>query len=88
MMASILVAAAFAALALAMARLLRGPTQADRVVALDLALSTSVVLAGGAALVADQPRLLDVAIGLAAVGFVGTIAWARLIDRMARRRTP
>jgi multicomponent Na+:H+ antiporter subunit F len=88
MIVLVLLAAAFGALALATARLLLGPTQADRVVALDLALAASVVLSGGAALVADQPRLLDVAVGLAAVGFVGTIAWARLIDRMTRRRTP
>jgi len=88
MIVLVLLATAFGALALAVARLLLGPTQADRVVALDLALAASVVLSGGAALVADQPRLLDVAIGLAAVGFVGTIAWARLIDRMTRRRTP
>lgn len=81
-----LVVAALVALALATARLLRGPTHADRLVALDLVLAATVALAGGAALAADQPRLLDVALGLAAVGFVGTIAWARLVERLAQRR--
>ncbi len=85
MMATVLVAAACATLALATVRLLLGPTQADRVVALDLALAASVALTAAAALASGQPRVLDVAIGLAAVGFVGTIAWARIIERFARR---
>lgn len=85
-MTLLLVIAALVALALATVRLLRGPTHADRLVALDLVLAATVALAGGAALAADQPRLLDVALGLAAVGFVGTIAWARLVERLAQRR--
>ncbi|MGE0462212.1 MAG: monovalent cation/H+ antiporter complex subunit F [Vicinamibacterales bacterium] len=85
MIVTVLVVAALAALVLATVRLLRGPTLADRVVALDLALASSIALAGAAALVSGQPRLLDVAMGVAAVSFVGTIAWARIIERLARR---
>jgi multicomponent Na+:H+ antiporter subunit F len=85
-MTLLLVAAALLALALSTLRLLLGPTHADRVVALDLVLAATVALTGGVALVSGQPRLLDVALGLAAVGFVGTIAWARLVERLARRR--
>ncbi len=62
-------------------RLLTGPTRADRVVALDLLFAAGVVLCICAALVSGSPAFLDVAIGLALVGFVGTIAWARLIER-------
>lgn len=61
-------------------RLLAGPTRADRVVALDLLFAAGVVLCICAALVSGSPAFLDVAIGLALVGFVGTIAWARLIE--------
>jgi multicomponent Na+:H+ antiporter subunit F len=85
-MTMLLVAATLLALALATIRLLLGPTHADRVVALDLVLAATVALTGGVALASGQPRLLDVALGLAAVGFVGTIAWARLVERLARRR--
>ena len=62
-------------------RLLKGPTQADRVVALDLLFAVAVLLCAAAALATGRTAFLDVAIGLALVGFVGTLAWARLIDR-------
>lgn len=61
-------------------RLLAGPTAADRVIALDLLFAVGVVLCICAALASGNPAFLDVAIGLALVGFVGTIAWARLVE--------
>lgn len=64
-------------------RLLAGPARADRVIALDLLFAAGVVLCIGAALLSGSPAFIDVALGLALVGFVGTIAWARLIDRQA-----
>lgn len=85
MIALIIVGAASLALALAVVRLWLGPTQADRVVALDVAFAAAIAFAAAAALASGDPLFLDVAIGLAMVGFVGTIAWARLIDRLARR---
>ncbi|UCE88611.1 MAG: hypothetical protein JSW10_09765 [Pseudomonadota bacterium] len=63
-------------------RLLAGPTRADRVIALDLLFANGVVLCICAAMVSGSSAFLDVAIGLALVGFVATIAWARLIDRL------
>ena len=71
MIALMVVPAALIAVALAFVRLLRGPSQADRVVAIALVFASST----GYAL------LLDVGIGLALAGFVATIAWARLIER-------
>ncbi|MGA7801726.1 MAG: monovalent cation/H+ antiporter complex subunit F [Gammaproteobacteria bacterium] len=64
-------------------RLLVGPARADRVIALDLLFAVGVVLCICAALASGSPAFLDVAIGLALAGFVGTIAWARLIERQA-----
>ena len=70
-------------------RLLRGPTPADRVVALDLLFAVAVLLGIAAALIAGRTAFLDVALGLALVGFVGTLAWARWIDqRAAREKEP
>jgi len=62
-------------------RLLAGPTRADRVIALDLLFAVAIVLSICAALASGSPAFLDVAVGLSLVGFVATIAWARLIDR-------
>lgn len=69
------------AMALAFVRLVRGPSLADRVVALDL-----VALAGAAVMTAsgiafDQPGFLDVALLMALIGFVGTAAFASYIER-------
>ena len=63
-------------------RLLAGPTRADRVIALDLLFAIAVVLCICAALVSGSSAFLDVAIGMSLVGFVATIAWARLVDRL------
>ncbi len=67
-------------------RLLAGPTRADRVIALDLLFAVAVVLSICAALASGSPAFLDVAIGLSLVGFVATIAWARLIDQQVTRK--
>lgn len=70
-------------------RLLRGPTPADRVVALDLLFTVAVLVGIAAALITGRTAFLDVALGLALVGFVGTLAWARWIDqRAAREKEP
>jgi len=61
-------------------RLLAGPTKADRVIAFDLLFAVAVVLCICAALASGSTAFLDVAIGLSLVGFLATIAWARLID--------
>ena len=62
-------------------RLLVGPTRSDRVIAFDLLFAVAVVLCICASLASGSTAFLDVAIGLSLVGFLATIAWARLIDR-------
>ncbi len=69
------------ALALSAVRLLRGPSLADRVVALDLMTTLAVGIAAVAAIVADQAVFLDVALVLALVAFLGTVAFARYLER-------
>lgn len=75
---------ALGAAVLAVLRILRGPTHADRVVALDIFLAAGVALCVGASLQTQRTVFLDVAIGLALVGFVATIGWARLVERAPR----
>ena len=49
--------------------------------------AAAIALAIAASLATGRTVFLDVAIGLALVGFVATIGWARLVQR-APRRTP
>lgn len=84
--AGVLVLAAFAVAGMAAARIVHGPHQADRVVALDLLLAAGVALCIAASLLSGRTVYLDVAIGLALVGFVATLGWARLVERSAAAR--
>jgi multicomponent Na+:H+ antiporter subunit F len=73
---------------LASVRIIAGPTHADRVVALDIFLAAAIGLAIAASLATGRTVFIDVAIGLALVGFVATIGWARLIERAGRSGKP
>lgn len=69
------------AAALTFVRLAKGPTLPDRVIAIDLIgvlmVCLLVVMAGTTA----QQAFLDVAIVVALISFVGTVAYARYIER-------
>lgn len=69
-------------------RLLVGPTDADRVVGLDLLFAIAIALSLLAALLSGRTVYLDVAIGLAVVGFVATLAWAKLIQDRNEAKGP
>lgn len=73
--AVLLVAAAIAA----GLRIVRGPAAADRVIALDMLGLLGVAAAGLAALVADSVAFVDIALGIALVGFLATVAFAGYI---------
>lgn len=77
----LIVAASALALALSLARLLRGPTAADRIVAMDVVFSVGIAMVLAAALASGRELFLDIAIGIALVGFVATVVWARVVDR-------
>ncbi|MCA9560686.1 MAG: cation:proton antiporter [Myxococcales bacterium] len=70
MIAHVMVAAA---LVLTGVRLLRGPTGADRVVALDLATTLGVGLAAAHAVHTGEAVYLDVALVVGLIGFLGTV---------------
>jgi multicomponent Na+:H+ antiporter subunit F len=64
-------------------RLAKGPTLPDRVIAIDLIgvlLVCLLVLMGG---ITAQQAFLDVAMVVALISFVGTVAYARYIEREA-----
>ncbi|USD62384.1 cation:proton antiporter [Vibrio sp. SCSIO 43140] len=66
-------------LVLSFVRLAKGPTLADRVVALDLMAFITIGFIAIVTLHTMQTSLLDIAITLGLVAFLGTIAFARLI---------
>lgn len=70
-----------ASLFLAFARLVRGPTLPDRVVALDLIGTLSVGFIAAYDVATEQPVLLDAATVVALVAFLGTVAFAHYIQR-------
>jgi multicomponent Na+:H+ antiporter subunit F len=72
------------ALFLAFIRLVRGPTLPDRVVALDLMTILAVAIITLYALATNERILLDTAIVLALISFLGTVAFARYVERRAR----
>jgi multicomponent Na+:H+ antiporter subunit F len=69
-------------------RLIAGPTNADRIVALDILLAAAVVLCLCASLATGRTVFLDVGLGVALTGFVGTIGWARAVERGMPREAP
>ncbi|MBW3635244.1 MAG: cation:proton antiporter [Armatimonadetes bacterium] len=73
------------ALFLAFWRLLRGPSLPDRVVALDLIALLSVGFIAIYDIVTNDTVFLDVAIVLGLVAFLGTVAFARYVERGATR---
>ncbi len=71
------------ALPMAVFRLVRGPSLPDRVVALDL---ISIIMMGfivAYAIATNQPVYLDVAIVLALIAFLGTVAFAYYLERQS-----
>jgi len=66
---------------LAFVRVVRGPTLPDRVVAIDLIgiLIVGMIVVGAAE--TGERAFLDVAIVFALISFVGTVAYARYVER-------
>lgn len=62
-------------------RLLRGPSAADRVIAIDMLGLLAICVAALTAALAGQRAYLDVAFGIALFGFLVAVAFARLLER-------
>jgi multicomponent Na+:H+ antiporter subunit F len=74
--------------AFAFLRLVLGPTLPDRVVALDMMTVLIVAFCGLYAMLADDTAFVDVAIVLALIGFLATVALARFVERRNVRIPP
>jgi len=62
-------------------RLALGPTVSDRIVALNTVATQATLALFVYAAVADRSPYLDVALWLASFSYLGTVAWARYLER-------
>jgi multicomponent Na+:H+ antiporter subunit F len=69
----------------ALIRLVRGPNIADRVIALDLITTLGIGIIVAYSIATNQPAFMDIAVVLALLGFLTTVAFAYYIER--RRET-
>jgi multicomponent Na+:H+ antiporter subunit F len=77
-LAAVMISAAFF---IALFRVIRGPSLPDRVVAVDLIGVSAVCLMMVAAAGYREPGFLDAAVVIALLSFLGTMAYARYIER-------
>jgi multicomponent Na+:H+ antiporter subunit F len=66
-------------------RFLRGPTLSDRVVALDLLITTGIGIIAVYSIITDQPTFLDIAMIVALIGFLGTVAFSYYIEKKKKK---
>jgi multicomponent Na+:H+ antiporter subunit F len=69
------------AMLLALARMAKGPALQDRVVALDFVAASTVGVIVAASAGTGQRALLDGAILIALVGFLGTVAYSWFVEK-------
>lgn len=74
----------FLAMVLVCIRIIRGPHAGDRVVALDMLCMLGVSVASLAAMSTGSIAFIDVALGIALIGFLATAAFASFIEHGAQ----
>lgn len=62
-------------------RLFKGPDLVDRVIAIDLIITTGIAVITAISIRSAQPVFLDVAVILALIAFLGTIAFSFYLDK-------
>lgn len=62
-------------------RFFKGPTLSDRVVALDLLITTGIGFIAVYSIVSDQPTFLDIAMVLGLIAFLGTVAFSYYLEK-------
>lgn len=62
-------------------RFLRGPSIADRVIALDLLITIGIAIIAVYSIISNQPTFLDMAMILALIAFLSTVAFSYYLER-------
>lgn len=65
-------------------RLIRGPSTSDRVVALDVLSAVAIGIIAATAVATGSTVLLDAALVIALVAFVGTVAFGKYVESTPR----
>ena len=79
-MIDVLILVVMVCIVLGVIRFVKGPSNADRVIAIDILFSAGVSLSSFAAIVSARVLFLDIAVGVALIGFVTTLAWSRVLE--------
>ena len=82
--ATIAIGVVVASFVLAAVLILRGPSLPDRVLGVDLIGLMSISFIAIVAVVTEEAVLLDAALALALVSFLGTVAFSRFIEQRGR----
>lgn len=62
-------------------RFLKGPSISDRVISLDLLITTGIGIIAIYSIVVDQNTFLDIAMILALIAFLGTVAFSYYLEK-------
>jgi multicomponent Na+:H+ antiporter subunit F len=65
-------------------RFLKGPGVGDRVISLDLLITIGIAIIAVYSVISDQPTFLDIALILALIAFLGTIAYSYYLEKKKR----
>lgn len=69
------------AMILVFIRIYKGPTIFDRIVALDLLITMGIGSIAIYSIISDQPLFMDVAMILALIGFLSTVAFSYYLEK-------
>jgi multicomponent Na+:H+ antiporter subunit F len=64
-----------------MIRFIQGPSIVDRVIALDLIITTGIGIIAVYSIITNQPTFLDIAMILALIAFLGTVAFSYYLEK-------
>jgi multicomponent Na+:H+ antiporter subunit F len=65
-------------------RFLLGPSLSDRVIALDLLITIGIGIIAIYSIVNDKPTFLDIAMILALIAFLGTVAFSYYLEKRSK----
>lgn len=66
-------------------RFIKGPSLADRVIALDLLITTGIGIIALYSIINNKPTFLDIAMILALIAFLGTVAFSYYMERREKK---
>lgn len=69
------------ALVIVFIRFLKGPTIVDRIIALDLIVTIGIGIISIYSIIYNQPNFLDIALILALIAFLGTVAFTYYLEK-------